>query len=202
MGITKMMLDICLGTRGSWKILFVLSEAPGKAVSRKEIHELTNLGNKVLTKFLMLLEKFEIIISEHIGNKYYYKMNMNNPYNAFILDVIRQEKSSMNNPDFRILNILRDFIYEITNIDMEDIAAVYFFGSYAKRTFNKSSDIDVAIILKKKNTSLELDITKTIDNIEKRYYKEIQPHYYTLKEFEDKKNKLILEIKKDGIRLM
>src|SRR3989339_112197 len=159
-------------------------------------------GNKKFMENTICFKRSPRKSSKQKGNKYYYKMNMNNPYNAFILDVIRQEKSSMNNPDFRILNILRDFIYEITNIDMEDIAAVYFFGSYAKRTFNKSSDIDVAIILKKKNTSLELDITKTIDNIEKRYYKEIQPHYYTLKEFEDKKNKLILEIKKDGIRLM
>lgn len=197
-----MILDICLGTRTSWKILFVLSEAPGKAVSRKEIHELTNLGNKVLTKFLMLLEKFELIKSEKIGNRYYYKMNMNNPFNIQILELIRQEKSIMNNPDFKMLNVLRDFTYELTNLDMDKIIEIYLFGSYAKRTYNKNSDIDVAIILKDKNTSLELDITDIIDRISKRYGKGIQTHYFTQIQFEAKKDKLIQEIKKDGIKLI
>jgi len=51
-----MLLDVCLGTRTSWKILFVLAEAPGKAVSRKEIRRLTKLGNKTVSKFLLLLD--------------------------------------------------------------------------------------------------------------------------------------------------
>jgi predicted nucleotidyltransferase len=196
------MLDISLGTRTSWKILFVLSEAPGKAVSHKEIRELTKLGNKVITKFLIILKKSDIIIAEKIGKTTYYKMNLNNKYNAQILGLINLEKLSINNLDFKITNILRDLIYALTNIGIELISSVYVFGSYAKRVYNKDSDIDVAIILNEKNTVLELDITAIIDNIEKRYHKEIQPHYYTIKEFSNNKNKLIMEIKKDGIRLM
>ena len=53
-----MLLDVCLGTRTAWKVLLVLGEAPGKAISRKEIQALTKLGNKVTAKFLLVLEKF------------------------------------------------------------------------------------------------------------------------------------------------
>jgi hypothetical protein len=53
-----------------------------------------------------------------------------------------------------------------------------------------------------KMTDDELLITEIIDKLNKRYKKEIQPHYFSLSEFEMKKNKLILEIEKDGIVLM
>ncbi|MBN2459774.1 nucleotidyltransferase domain-containing protein [Candidatus Woesearchaeota archaeon] len=199
-----MLLDICLGTRTAWKILFVLGEAPGKAVTRKEIQSLTRLGNKTLVKFLMLLEKCSIIRSEKIGKAYYYKMNMSNQFSLKVLELIKLEKTELNQPDFQALNMLRDFTYELTNVNLENLSKVILFGSYAKRTFSSSSDIDLAIILKERNPADELIITEVIGKLGKRYKKEIQPHYYTEKEFEElkKKNKLAKEITKDGIILI
>jgi len=197
-----MLLDVCLGTRTSWKILLVLSESPGKAVSRKEIRNLTRLGNRVITKFLILLEKFGVVMCTKIGKVYYYKLNLTNPFTKYILDIITQEKKELNNPDFFILNILREFLYELTNINLENLYNVILFGSYAKRTYTKNSDIDVAIILENKNLEEELIITDLIEKLNKRFKKEIQPHYYTKKEFEEKKENIIKEIIKDGINLM
>lgn len=199
-----MLLDICFGTRTSWKILSVLAEAPGKSVSRKEIQTLTKLGNKVLSKFSVLLEKFEVIISMKISKTYYYKLNMSNPFVERILEIIRLEKKELNNPDFITLNILREFVYELTNINLDNLHKVILFGSYAKRTFTSNSDIDVAIILRGKSLNDELLITKIIDTLHKRFCKEIQPHYYTAKEFEDmkKKDRLVHEIVRDGIFLI
>lgn len=199
-----MLLDVCLGTRTSWKILLVLAEAPGKAVSRKEIKTFTRLGNKVLSKFLLLLEKFEMITSAKIGKIYYYKLNMSSQFVWQILEIIKLEKNKMNNPDFIALNVLRDFVYELTNINLNNLSRVILFGSYAKRTYTGTSDIDVAVILKQKNTDDELLITELIDKLKKRYKKDIQPHYYTINEFEEvkKKDKLVQEIVKDGIILL
>lgn len=199
-----MLLDICLGTRTAWKILLVLSEAPGKATSRKEIKALTGLGNKVIVKFLQLLEKFRIITSKKIGKTYYYKMNLSSPFAESLLKLAALEKKELNNPDFFALNLLREFVYELTNVNLENLEKVILFGSYAKRTYQKASDIDVAIILKEKNPEDELLTTEIIDKLNKRFKKEIQPHYYTKKEFEElkKTNALIKEIIKDGIALM
>lgn len=199
-----MLLDICLGTRTAWKIVFVLSEAPGKAVSRKEIRNLTRLGNKVITKFLLVLEMFGVIIVHKIGRGYYYKLNMNDAFARQLLEIVKLEKHELQSLDFVVLNILRDFVYELTNIGIDNLHKVILFGSYAKRTFTSHSDIDVALLLEEKNPNDELLITEVVHRLNKRYNKEIQPHYYSLGEFEDlkKKDRLVQEIVKDGIVLV
>ena len=197
-----MLLDVCLGNRTSWKILSVLAEAPGKGITRKEIKSLTKIGNKVLSKFLILLEKFNLIISSRIGKTYFYKMNLSNSYYQKILEIIKIEKKELNNPDFYVLNMLREFVYELTNVNIENLRNVMLFGSYAKRTQTKDSDIDIAIILKEKNTNDELLITEITNRINERFKKEIQPHYFTEKEFKESKGKLAREIMIDGIILM
>jgi predicted nucleotidyltransferase len=199
-----MLLDVCFGTRTAWKILFVFTEAPGKAISRKEIQGLTKLGNKVLTKFLLLLEKFNIITSSKIGKAYYYKLNLSNPFAEQIVQTVLLEKKQLNNPNFATLNILREFVYELTNANLENIEQVILFGSYAKRTFGKDSDIDVAIITREKSADDELLITDITDRLHKRFGKELQPHYFTAKEFKslEKKDRMVKEIIRDGIRLL
>lgn len=199
-----MLLDVCLGSRSAWKILSVLAEAPGKAVNRKDIQMLTRLGNKVLTKFLIVLEKFDIVIVNKIGKTYNYKLNFSNPFTEQILNLIRLEKKELNNPDFIVLNILREFVYELTNVNLINLKKVILFGSYAKRTYHKESDIDAAVVLKERNAGDELLITEVIDKLKKRFKKEIQPHYYTENEFEvlKRKDKLVQEIVRDGIELL
>ncbi len=199
-----MLLDVCLGTRTAWKILWVFGEAPGKAISRKEIKKLTKLGNKVLTKFLLLLEKFNLITASKIGKSYYYKLNLSSHYVRGILELIILEKRELNNLDFEVLNILREFVYELTNLNLKNLKNVILFGSYAKRTYRKDSDIDVAVIFEEKNTGDELLITEIIDRLKKRFNKEVQPHYYTVKEFEEQRKKegLVKEIIKDGVILI
>ena len=197
-----MLLDVCLGTRSSWKILFVLSEAPGKAISRREIYSLTRLGNKVITKFLLLLEKFGVISSKKIGKTFYYSFILSNDFAKKIIEIVNFEKIRLNNPDFYVLNILRDFVYELTNSKLEILHKVILFGSYAKRTYTEKSDIDIAIVISKKDSDYELIVTDAIQSLKKRYKKEIQLHYFTIEEFNTSKNRLILEIKKDGIELM
>jgi len=196
-----MLLDICLGTRTSWKILFVLSETPGKAISRQEIRSLSKLGNKVISKFLLNLEAFNIVKKDKLGKQYLYKLNMANPYTLKILDIIKLEKEQLNNINFDILIILRELVYELTNIDFKSITNVILFGSYAKHSYSDNSDIDIAIFTKVKNPDIELLITDIIDRLHNRFGKEIQVHYYTTEEFKNNSSKLIQEIKKDGINL-
>ena len=199
-----MLLDVCLGTKSAWRILFVLAEAPGKAVNRKEIQELTGLGNKVLTKFLLVLERFNLVLSDKIGRTYTYKLNMANPLTEKILEVIRLEKRELNNPDFAALTLLREFVYELTNIHLENIQHVILFGSFAKRTQHAGSDIDVAIIVGEKDANDEILLADIIGRLKERFGKEIQPHLYTKREFAEsrKTSTLVQEILKDGITLM
>lgn len=197
-----MLLDVCLGTRSVWKILFVLSEAPGKAVSRKEIKNLTKLGNKVIVKFLDVLMMYELVTTKKIGKTTYYTLNLSHTFAHPLLTMIQQEKKELNNINFKILNVIREFVYELTNVSITNIQKVILFGSHAKRTATESSDIDIALVVVVRNPSDELLISEICEKLKKRFKKEIQPHYFTLKEFGDIRKKIIFEIQKDGVVLV
>lgn len=193
-----MLLDVCLGSRSAWKILLVLAEAPGKAVSRKEIRTLTLMGNKMVDKYVGLLSQFEVILVSKIGRRNYYKFNMNSLFAPKILDLIKLEKEKLESINFGVINLFREFAYEITNISQDNLIKIILFGSYAKRTYTERSDVDVALMVKERNPTEELLITEIVDKLEKRFGKEIQIHHLTEKEFSGN-TKLIQEIKKDGI---
>ncbi len=199
-----MLLDVCLGTRSAWKLLLLMAETPGKALTRKQIQEHTRMGNKVLVKFLLLLKKFDLIQETRLGRQYLYKMNMANSYALQLLELIKLEKRDLNNPYFVTAIILREFVYELTNLNLEKLQKIILFGSVAKHIATIESDIDVAVVLKEKDPKIELEIAAICRKIEKRFKRTIQPHIFIELEFEEMKKrkvKLAEEILKDGIRL-
>jgi len=79
-------------------------------------------------------------------------------------------------------------------------SAVYLFGSYAKGKAHKWSDIDVAVVSDKmkrnrdKNRFLLWHIRREVDSM-------IEPHGFTVKDFEDECDPMVYEIKKTGIKI-
>lgn len=201
-----MLLDICLGTRTVWKILLLMSETPGKMLTRKQIRGHTKIGNKVLVKFLLLLEKFDLLQTTKNGRKHYYKLNMHNPYTKSIIELINVERRQLNAVYFSHLLVLREFVYELTNFDFKNIKRIILFGSVAKHTARVDSDIDLAVITKEKTLPQEqLLHTDLIDRLKKRFGNEIQIHYFSDEEFEKlqkTRNKLFTEIATDGLVLI
>jgi len=80
-------------------------------------------------------------------------------------------------------------------------SAIYLFGSYAKGKAHKWSDIDVAIVSNKlkrnrdKNENLLWHIRRKVDSM-------IEPHSFTVKDFQDDSDPMVSEIKKTGIRIV
>ena len=78
--------------------------------------------------------------------------------------------------------------------------AIYLFGSQVKGKTHKGSDIDVAVISDKlkrnidKNRFLLWDLRLDVDT-------RIEPHGFTIKNFQDECNPMAREIKKTGIRV-
>ena len=79
-------------------------------------------------------------------------------------------------------------------------SAVYLFGSYVKGKPTKWSDIDVAVVSDKlrrnrdKNRFLLWDLRMDIDT-------RIEPHGFTVKDFQDECDPMVYEIKKTGIKI-
>jgi len=80
-------------------------------------------------------------------------------------------------------------------------SAVYLFGSFAKNKAHKWSDIDVAIVSDKlkrnkdKNKFLLWDLRMDVDT-------RIEPHGFTVKDFQDECDPMVYEIKKTGIKIV
>ncbi len=80
-------------------------------------------------------------------------------------------------------------------------SAIYLFGSHVKGKAHKWSDIDVAVISNKlkrnreKNENLLWHIRREVDSM-------IEPHSFTIKDFQDESDPMVYEIKKTGIRIV
>ena len=80
-------------------------------------------------------------------------------------------------------------------------SAVYLFGSHAKGKAHKWSDIDVAVVSDKmkrnrdKNRFLLWQIRREVDTT-------IEPHGFTVKDFQDINDPMVYEIRKTGIRIV
>ena len=81
-----------------------------------------------------------------------------------------------------------------------DFKAVYLFGSYAQNKAREWSDIDVAVVsdkLKRNNDRNRLLLWQLRMDVDVR----IEPHGFTVKDFNDNGNPLAHEVKKYGIKV-
>lgn len=80
-------------------------------------------------------------------------------------------------------------------------SAIYLFGSYAKGTSHKWSDIDVAVVSDKMKRNRDESrfllwrIRRDVDLM-------IEPHGFTVKDFQDDNDPMVYEIKKTGIKII
>ncbi len=193
-----MLIEPILGYKTSWRILELLLETPRKPVSRKELFIHTKLGNAPLSQGLKRLVTADILVKDKKGKKEFYYINEANTYSRMIKEIWEQERKSLRNLDYEIKVIVAEFLRML--LDAVEVKEVILFGSWAKGTASIRSDVDLAIVFRK-DFSQEIEVTRIINHLEKKFSKEIQTHYFTEKAF-NKKSKLINEIKNEGIWLL
>lgn len=193
-----MLIEPILGYKSIWRILSLLFETPRKLVSRTELFEFTRLGNAPLSKGLDRLENANIIIKEKKGNKEFYYINFDSDYTKLINELWKNEKKELRQLDYDIKIILSELTRQL--LDVVNIHKIILFGSWAKGTALINSDIDVALIFENENFE-EIEVYRIINNLNKKFKKEIQIHTFSKKSF-NKDNKLVDEIKKDGIEIL
>ena len=95
-----------------------------------------------------------------------------------------------------ILNIVNKYVEKISK--KFKIKAVYLFGSYAKGTEHKDSDIDIAVILDSNSDTIDLmvELMMLTENIDLR----IEPHPIKTNDFEEG-NPFVDEIKNTGLKV-
>jgi len=97
-----------------------------------------------------------------------------------------------------IIKIVKRYIEEVSKDFAIDGA--YLFGSYAKGTENRDSDIDVAIIMK--NIDNRILTNGKLYNYSWGIDTRIEPHSMKLEEYHGKQSLLSQEIRKYGIKII
>ncbi len=192
-----MLFEDYLGNKTAWKILRLLSEAPGRNVTRSEIRKLTKSGNFALSRALEALVHFKILNYKKQGKRHYYSINLINEYSRLLMDILKKEKSDFKGLRASRITHLAETVRKI--IETIEIKKIILFGSHAKGTASEESDFDLCIITEK---NVERNKKITLSN---KLKENIQLHYFKEKEFEELKKKKDLmteEIIRDGIELV
>ena len=192
-----MLIEPILGYKSTWRILELLFETPRKAVSRMELFKHTLLGNAPLSEGLQRLTASSILIKEKKGKKESYYLNMGNENVLLLRELWEKERKVLHYLDYDTKIIISEFLRQIDFVGIENI---WLFGSHAKGTASVRSDIDIAVIFKERVAN-EIEIMKIVKLMQEKFEKEIQVHYFTLKNFTDKDN-VAKEIKREGISLL
>lgn len=175
------------------KILTLFSISWGSRWNRKIIKEKTGLPNVVLDKYLSKLLNFGFLIKE----KNLFSINFKNAEIGGIIKNLSADYLKFKQLQLKEYFMIRDISRKIS--ETKNVENVYLFGSYSKLIFRKDSDIDIAIV------SEDVDkkkIGEVIKNLEKRYKKTIEVHFFSKKFYKNKKDPLVKEILQHGIKLI
>ena len=100
----------------------------------------------------------------------------------------------------KVINEVNDYIGVLKN-DKLPVDRVFIFGSYAKGTPSKWSDIDVCVVSPKfKNSWRAMEYLWSKREIKNPSYV-IEPVGFSPKDFNDKLNSLVCEIKNTGVEV-
>jgi predicted nucleotidyltransferase len=109
----------------------------------REIHKLTKLSLKSVQNSLKNLEQERILISKIVGKNKFFRINKDEPKTRYALEIGELIKT------IEFLNkntLLKSFAEKIQNSEAD---AVIIFGSFAKNTQKKDSDLDILILSEK-----------------------------------------------------
>lgn len=196
-----MLLDVALGSKAVWRALTVLMEAPGRGFSSRELYEATALGGGSMSAALSTLKAHRLVKERRDGRFRYYHVEMTHPLAPFLRQLCDAEREQLNGLPWRVVILLREFVRRA--FEALPVTKVILFGSQAKRTARPSSDIDIALVLSRDLTTVEIvRLTEIATALEKRFKVEVQTHTFTEAQFSHKDDLLIREVRRDGIPLL
>lgn len=168
------------------ELLYYLIEEKNKKYSFSQIKKITKFSNNGVYSATNTLVTYSILIK----NKLKYELNSENKLVFQIIEILKSDKKK-----FKFIstyNFLQ--IREILKfLESKSLDKVYLFGSFAKGSQRKDSDIDIAIYSKNKIDILDWQYSLNQKNIN------VEFHLFNKK---DKNNELQKNILKTGLLLI
>ncbi|MFH0831353.1 MAG: nucleotidyltransferase domain-containing protein [archaeon] len=177
------------------KILTIFSVSQGSRMQRKEIQERARINNRVLDSRINLLLNAKILKKE----KRLLSLDLEKEIVKNIVSILAAEYKNLKelplDAYFSILEVI-DFLGRFKSLQS------YLFGSYAKLIYKEKSDIDLAIISDRISEKDKKGLGNLTRKVESKYKTSIEIHYFTGNFYKNKKDPLVKEILKNGVKLI
>ena len=179
------------------KIIDLLARNREKKFTIREIALSLKEFYSFVHRIVNTLAKQNILIKEKAGKAYLCSLNTQNEKARALLQLSELERKDELYAFYKELKlILEDFVVSLREVIHP--TCIILFGSYAKGSATKESDIDILLITESKS-----GIDKVIRDIYAKYGKEIHTISMTKVDFQkQKENALIKEIIKDHYTLL
>ncbi len=130
------------------KIVELLRRDLGKRFTILEISKKLKIGYRPAYNHIFGLEKEGVMVIKTAGRAKQCLLNLENVKSRYLLqevDLMKKETLYRNHP--KLNAVLEGLISKVTSQFVADIHSIILFGSYAKGTATKSSDIDLLFIV-------------------------------------------------------
>jgi predicted nucleotidyltransferase len=101
--------------------------------------------------------------------------------------------------DKRTNNIIKYYVAAVAK-ERRGLLKAYLFGSYARKTDNPSSDIDIALVIDNLKDDDKFDLQVQLMLLASKFDTRIEPHPVSKEDF-DSSNPFIAEIKKNCVEI-
>src|SRR3989338_9905895 len=167
------------------KIIGLMRKGLGKGLTILEISKQLKIGYRPAYNHITEMEKEGIIEIEKIGSSKHCKLNLASPQTRHLLeslDLTRKKEIYQQNP--KLKTIIESLISKLTEKFISEIHSLVLFGSYAKGTATKKSDIDLMFIIRDlKNKSLRESIERECASYEYSHNIKVSPLITDIEEF-------------------
>ena len=175
------------------EILTIFSISPGSKFTRRELKERTKLNNANLDNAINILLNANMIRKE----KRLLSLNFDNAKE--LIKLVSNEYRQLRELPLVVYFSIINLIFLVSKLKGID---VYLFGSYAKLIFKEKSDIDIAIVSDKITDIEKKELNNLIQKLEAKYGKKIEVHYFSMNFYKNKKDHLVQEIIRNGLKLI
>jgi len=181
------------------KIIELMRKNINLGLTIHQISKLLKIGYAPAYNHINEMEKEGIIKISRIGNAKQCKLDLENPKTKHLLqelDIKRKEGLFNKNP--KLKSIIESLISKLTEKYISEILSIVLFGSYAKGTSNKQSDIDLMFIVTDlKDRNLREAIERECASYKYSYNIKVSPLITNIEEFKKMLNSKELNVGKE-----